>query len=404
MATGLSAPRFTRLYKEAWIEVQRLSAYASAVLVPLLFVMSLILFTQGDDDKTDAIIQVEFMDENIPLELTQPAPVDEQLPSESMDVGVSSISFPVQSAVQDVGDVAPTPSPAMLSQQAGLVRTGIIIPGLGRAGAAGPGFGSTNGIKGDLTGVLYDLKRDGKGDARVPNYWEDVRRMVGGRLSERAVRDFYRVPKSVYLSHLFVPYTQAETGPASFGVGGLMEPKAWVAHYRGLIQPPGNGSYRFVGDFDDLLIVMIDGRVVLEVTWDNPGNVGGVTGWKPKENVGPHRCFTSRNFVYGDWVELRNTETRRIDILVGERPGGMIGGVLLVQREGATYEKEANGRPVLPVFAVSLLSPQERERIANFKGLAFDRNIVMMGVTGDGASRKTALVDENDIPVLSGNL
>jgi len=120
--------------------------------------------------------------------------------------------------------------------------------------------------------------------------------------------------------------------------------------------------------------------------------------------VNAHRCFTSRYLIYGDWVELRSIETHRIDILVGERPGGMIGGVLLVQREGASYETEPNGRPVLPIFAVSLLSPQERERIVHFKSMAFAKTVPMMGLVGDTKTRADALRQDDDIKVYTGNL
>ena len=407
MVTGLCAPRTSRAYKEARIEAQRCSAVAAAFAVPLFFAFCVVVMT-SDGVRDDLLaIQVEFMEERAPeqeLEMVQTESEPMAVETDSMSASLGAIDFPSgQQSAQAADGVMPASSPVSFPLQTGLMRKSVYIPGLGRAGA-GSAFGSTNQIKGGLVGSLYDFKRDAKGSPRTPNYWEDLRRMVNGKLSDRAVRDFYRVPKSIYLSHLFVPYANAEIGPEAFGVGGLMEPKAWVAHYRGTIQPPSSGSYRFVGDFDDALIVMIDGRVVLEVTWDTPGSVGGITGWKPTEHVDAHRCFTSRSFVYGDWVELRNTESRRIDILVGERPGGMIGGVLLVQKKDAPYELEPNGRPILPVFAVSLLSPQERDRIFTYKGLAFDKKVLMMGVAGDGAARENGLIEDEDIKVFASGL
>lgn len=407
MVSGLCAPRASRAYKEARIEAQRCLAVAAAFAVPLFFALCVVVMT-SDGVRDDLLaIQVEVMEEHAPEQELEPVQTESEpmaVETDSMSASFGAIDFSsAQQSAPAPDGIMQTPPHASLPLQTGLIRKSVYIPGLGRAGV-GSAFGSTNQIKGDLVGSLYDFKRDAKGNPRTLNYWEDLRRMVSGKLSDRAVRDFYRVPKSIYLSHLFVPYTNAEIGPEAFGVGGLMEPKAWVAHYRGVIQPPSSGSYRFAGDFDDVLIVMIDGRVVLEVTWDTPGSVGGITGWKPTDYVDAHRCFTSRSFVYGDWVELRNTESRRIDVLVGERPGGMIGGVLLVQKKDATYEMESNGRPILPVFAVSLLSPQERDRIFTYKGMSFDKKVLMMGVSGDASARASGLLEDEDIKVFTGGL
>ena len=406
MVSGLFAPRSTKAYKEARIEAQRFSAVIAAFLVPVFSVLCLAALTHGEANDDILSVEVEVIEEQPPEQELEQLTADSEPPPFEADATASAIqgvAMPVSQSMPAAEAVLAVASPVSLSVPVGLVRKSITIPGLGRTGL-GSAFGSTNQIKGDLVGGLYDFKRDAKGNPRTPNYWEDLRRMVTGKLSDRAVRDFYKVPKNIYLSHLFVPYTKAETGPEAFGVGGLMEPKAWVAHYCGIIQPPSSGSYRFVGDFDDVLIVMIDGRIVLEVTWDTPGSVGGITGWKPTDYVDKHRCFTSRSLVYGDWVELKNTETRRIDVLVGERPGGMIGGVLLVEKQGANYEKESNGRPILPVLAVSLLSPQERDRLANHNGFAFDKKVLMMGVSGDGSARANALREDKDIQVFTGDL
>jgi hypothetical protein len=63
---------------------------------------------------------------------------------------------------------------------------------------------------------------------------------------------------------------------------------------------------------------------------------------------------------FGHWVKPGKY---RIDILFGERPGGVIGGALLIQEKDKTYRKEPNGRPVLPVFTTSTLTKEEKKRI-----------------------------------------
>ena len=173
------------------------------------------------------------------------------------------------------------------------------------------------------------LKRNARGEPRTPNYLADVRQALAGHLSDSAFGEFYRVTNQLYMSHLFVPVMPAEQGPTAFSAGDQVKPSNWMAHYRGAIRPPKAGRYRFVGMFDDLLMVLVDGKVAMEFLW-----TGDPTPWEPKEFVGQHACFAGRPLVYGDWIEMDPHKSRRLDILVGEHPGGLVGGVLMIQEEG----------------------------------------------------------------------
>ncbi len=254
-------------------------------------------------------------------------------------------------------------------------------------------FGFDTNIKGDLVGTMYDLKRDAAGQARASDYYKDLRSMVQERFAKKAMKSYYRVPKQLFLTHLFLPYVKAETGPEAFGVGGLMEPTKWIIHYTGAIQAPLAGRYRFVGDFDDVVAVFVDGEPVLESTWGDH-----VTSWKPKDNVGAHTCYTTHPLAYGDWVELRPLNPRRIDIIVGENPGGYVGGLLMVQEEGRDYAKDAKGRPILPIFTVQPLTPDDLQAMKAVPGWTFAEHTPVMGVRQDRLASKAA--DTNDVKIL----
>lgn len=243
-------------------------------------------------------------------------------------------------------------------------------------GGSGSGvFGYGKGLDGDLVGTMYDLKRDATGQPRTPDYLADVRHILGGRLGARAFDAFYRITNRLYLSHLYVPVQPADNGPAEFGVK-TMEPRNWLIHYSGAIRAPEAGRFRLVGMFDDLLMVMIDGQCVLEFLW-----TGDPSPWTPKEYVDQHPCFAGRPLVYGDWIDLSPGKPHRIDILVGEHPGGKVGGVLMVQQEGKTYERAENGRPILPVFTVQMLTPEERQTLNANPAWAFENPAPVFGGT-----------------------
>ena len=139
------------------------------------------------------------------------------------------------------------------------METGLSSAQLERAGGGAALFGYDKRAEGDLVGTLYDLKRDGNGGNRECDYTRDVRSLVEARFSPKALKGFYRVPKPLYLSRLLLPYTAAGEAPKVFGVEGKMDARQWIIHYTGRFQHYLPGRYRFAGDFDDILLVFVDG-------------------------------------------------------------------------------------------------------------------------------------------------
>ena len=63
---------------------------------------------------------------------------------------------------------------------------------------------------------------------------------------------------------------------------------------------------------------------------------------------------------------MRIKDGSKIDILVGERPGGHIGGVLLVEQRGKKYEERSDGSPIIPLFSLYPLTPDLKKRINDY--------------------------------------
>ena len=346
---------------------------------------------------TDASRQIEVtMEDQAPLEqldtvkdLLEPAPEEDLTqPPEwaSQTMAQEEVLEPQEAQASEVLSID---SRLILPM---LVDNGVTTRQLQRG--QGTQFGHGEGLKGDITGTMYDLKRDRAGSPRTCEYVKDIQHILEEKLGKDAFSGFYRVPRPLYLSHLFVPTSPAESGPAAFGVGDLMESRMWVVHYTGHVQTLQAGRYRFVGCFDDLLTVLIDGQVVHEFLW-----TGDPSPWEPKEYVRQHASFAGQPLVYGDWFQLDSMQTRRIDLLVGEHPGGKVGGVLLIQREGEDYAKEPNGRPILPIFALQPLTPDEEAQLANFPGMKFDPRVPVMGARSDWKAAANRARDEVNISI-----
>ncbi len=345
-------------------------------------VIILLLRMMVSPPTSDASRQIEVtMEDSEPVqelertqELIEPAPEEEMTELPTPDWAEVKIEEAVvEPQVAAAAEVLPIESRLSMPM---LVDNGVTTRQLQRGKGTQFGFGDK--LKGDLAGAMYDLKRDRKGSLRTCDYVQDVRHMVEGKLTREAFSDFYCVPKPLYLAHLLVPKAGAETGPAAFGVGDLMESRNWVVHYTGQLQTSMAGRYRFVGVFDDLLMVLVDGRVVHEFLW-----TGDPSPWEPKDNVGKHPCFAGQPLVYGDWFEVNSMQNRRLDILVGEHPGGRVGGVLLIQRDGEEYALEPNGRPILPLFTLQPLTPDDEEKLAAFADMKFAPHAPVMGARSE---------------------
>jgi len=86
-------------------------------------------------------------------------------------------------------------------------------------------------------------------------------------------------------------------------------------------------------------------------------------GYTPEDTT-TYKGLIGWNEEFGNWVQ---PGTYKIDILFGERPGGFIGGALLVQEKGKTYKTAEGGRPILPVFTTARFNREEKSRIEGEK-------------------------------------
>ena len=229
----------------------------------------------------------------------------------------------------------------------------------------GGGFGSGSAASGGLEGFLYDLKQDSN---RRPlpydadrHFAERVIALQKSNFSQSELSKYFKSPTPLYLTRLAIPDTRADQGPKLFQADEHVQPRGWIALYRGKIVVPRSGTYRFSGHADDYLMVALDGEVRLHASW--PSLQPHVSkGWKP---TGPtnHPTPFQNHLIYGDWVELRAGQEVMIDIAIGERPGGYVWFYLQIEEKDVDYRKAGNGRPILPLFTTAPILPDEIEEL-----------------------------------------
>lgn len=256
---------------------------------------------------------------------------------------------------------------------------GFSAGGFGGGSGKGVGPGSVNAflastffgkLGGDgLPGTFYDLKQD-QDKHPIPydpqHYAGILKKAADKRFAPSAMQNYYRAAQQMSFTFLAIPYMSAEEGPKAFNVEKEVQPRGWFVHYSGHIIAPYPGEWRFVGNFDDALVVYINNKPVFDGSWLNIANHEEKEPDKDlRQNFGGPPVLTEKTRAFaGKWVKLDGTT--KIDIIVGERPGGRVGGLLLVQHKKTDYKKRPDGSPILPVFTTTKPDMADITRMKEF--------------------------------------
>ena len=219
-------------------------------------------------------------------------------------------------------------------------------------------FGSGQTIGNDLIGTFYDFKRRRNG-ATYPisesEFVDHLAKFIQSGFNKRTLANVYRSPRKLYATCFMVPTVKSAAAPAAFG-----EPECggwdWMCHYEGEIVHPEGIKFRFVGQGDDVLVVAINGKVVLNAswpggTWDTQNTLSiAAGGWQSHSSKSRTYKLGNNYAEYGDWVTLEPGVPVKMDVIMGEVPGGHFDGMLAVQVEGEEYELNSQQGPILPMF------------------------------------------------------
>ncbi len=281
--------------------------------------------------------------------------------------------------------------------------------GMGSGGGSGNGIGmgSVKGFTGmtffgrtgqsdGLPGAFYDMKQDRERKplpytGSFPEYAANINKAADKRFSPTSLKDYYKANQQVSFTYLLVPANlPAAEGPKCFNAEKEVEPRGWFVHYSGMVTPPKAGQWRFVGFFDDLLIVYVNNKPVLDGSWVPMAGEGKDRDPDIRQEFKGPSISGSRTAYFGKWVKMN--EPFKLDIVVGETPGGLVGGLLMVQNKDEKYEVRADGTPILPIFTTANLEMADLTRLKNdpfAKRVQMAANPPVFGV------RRSALSDEN---------
>jgi hypothetical protein len=182
----------------------------------------------------------------------------------------------------------------------------------------------------------------------------------------------------------------ADGAPAAFEVEKEVQPRRWVVVYRGAVQAPRSGKFRFVGAGDDLLFVRFNNRDVFDYgytlastgshlynrTEEMEGSKENDDLAKDVRKLSPMRLPLTYykyaqtpkynreigGMAVGPEFEVEAGKTYPVEILIGEIPGGQFSVSLLIEEIGATYQKDPAGFPILPLFRLDNSPPSKEQK------------------------------------------
>ena len=236
--------------------------------------------------------------------------------------------------------------------------------GSGAGGAAVPFFGFREARGGgSLVGTFYDLKQLKNGQPskldQDHGYPDELAKFVNSGWNPANLEKYFVGPNPVYTTQIYIPKINADQGPLAFGLGGRVQPKMWVVHYKGNVIPTESGTFRFVGMGDDVLVVRFNGRVVLDCGSTTPSGHGAQSFYACAGLQMDPKMGWYKGLGRGEPVQVNGGESYPMEILIGEWPGGDFKAWLMLEKDGVQYDKDTKGNPILPIFK---LAPGEPTR------------------------------------------
>ncbi len=251
-------------------------------------------------------------------------------------------------AVQSVDVNIPTNLPSFAIPSGGGLSQGTSGGGVPQANPFGSSV--TDGGTPALVGYFYDLKQSSDNPPQPtgmdqPTWKKEMLKLVANGLKEDSLSKYLKSSDPRTTNGLFIDEQASANAPTAFGLGDKVKPSLWCIVYHAKAIAPEAGRYRFVGFGDDILVILKDGKPILDAGWQ--AMTKAPHNYYPniwREKLGPN-CRLRQ----GEWFNVDQGQTINLDVAIGDW-GGLCGYFLFLEKEGATYDKLPDGTPKLPLF------------------------------------------------------
>lgn len=207
-------------------------------------------------------------------------------------------------------------------------------------------FGNSQSIGNDFEGTFYDLKRSNTGaplSVTDPDKLiQVVKKFVDSGWKTSAFSRYYKSLNKLYATHFSTGVVPSVLAPMVFkeDTGGWL----WLVHYKGQLVHRDGVTFRFWGAGDDILLVRVNGKIVLNASRSDPGvndYAARITPfWQtPEKSDFRKYILGSVHSIAGEWITLEPGVPLEMEVLMGETVGDFFSSMLLVEVEGEEYER-----------------------------------------------------------------
>jgi hypothetical protein len=200
----------------------------------------------------------------------------------------------------------------------------------------------------EVTFYSFEHKRDGSNNPNMSHqeYYNILRNFVKDGWDTSDFSRYYKSPRKLYATTIFIPIVTACMAPVAFGESHEMDAN-WVAHYQGQLVHKDGITFRFWAAGDNVLTVALNKEVV--VAANHPWRE--IDAWTIASEWWGNEAPGSRT-INGDDGQYRMSD----GYCVGSKH-------LLVEVEGKDYEMNSIGQPLWEVFALAPLSWELQDSI-----------------------------------------
>ena len=318
------------------------------------------------------------------------APVVEEETNDEPKVRVQQRQVPTPpSAASAVANVITTTAPTSVSIPDTNSMTNVESPDFGSMDDFGMGFGFEETMSAGTTafgkmnssglqGFLVDIKQDPKGELNdlgefyqqgaslgqnTARFKEEISSIMRKRYSQDSFGKYFKASNTLGYSTLVLDKGSADIGPKCFGAENEIQPSGWIAVYEGVLAANHSKKVRFLGRFDDILLVYVNEKLVLDGSWQ-AGYTQDYSDFNVKHEKAPK--LGGRDAAMGPYISLRAGD--EIRVVVGEVPGGSIVGGLFIEEEGVEnpgYKKDGQYRYI--PFCTQELNEEDRGNLRSKK-------------------------------------
>ena len=235
-------------------------------------------------------------------------------------------------------------------------------------------MGSLVPTAGSLVGHLYSLPDNEELPEQPARFKVDVMGQRFAPLIESGFKDLScleGMDRSEPLRFAGVAGSYNELAAGQGVSSRVVNEAGWLTWYQGQVKPPQSGRYRFWGYADNNLLLAVNGKTV----FDGSRYDSALRDAMPvdRENHPAWPCLNARaGFASGPWVEIGDAPVQ-LDVLFGEVAGKLTSGILLVEREGASYEETYWGQPQWPLFLTEIPGENQRAELERLRSHMADK-------------------------------